>query len=96
MVRIAAMVVGWARAVGDSLERVPFHPVLVAAYPVLLLYSENLADVAPVDAAGPLAIVLIIATAGFGMVALITRRPAFAAVIASAVITMALMFTRVR
>ena len=36
------------------LGRLPLHPLLFAAYAVLFLYSVNLDEVLPVDAAGPL------------------------------------------
>ncbi|HET9458041.1 MAG TPA: hypothetical protein VFO78_11900, partial [Candidatus Limnocylindrales bacterium] len=36
------------------MTRIPLHPVLLAGYAVLFLYSVNLDEVLPVDAAAPL------------------------------------------
>jgi hypothetical protein len=50
------------------IERVPVHPLLLTGYAVLFLYAHNLADVLPVDVAGPLALALT----GAGFTLLIT------------------------
>ena len=61
-----------ARARGDAfggssrvafLTRLPMHQLLFAAYAVLYLYSANLDEVLPVDAAAPLARAVVAAAA---------------------------------
>lgn len=49
------------RRLDHVLSEVPFHALLLAAYPVLLLYGDNVVDVAPSDVVVPLALVLGIA-----------------------------------
>lgn len=43
------------------LSEVPLHAILLPAYPVLLLYADNVVDITPVEAAGPLVAVMAVA-----------------------------------
>ena len=53
--------VGTRHGLDRMLSEVPYHALLLSAYPVLLLYSDNVVDVPPADVAGPLAVVLGVA-----------------------------------
>ncbi len=66
--------------------RVPAHPMLFAAYAVLFLYSVNLDEVLPVDAAGPIARGLLGAASVMIVAAVALRDARRAAIIASAMV----------
>ena len=68
------------------LGRIPLHPILFAAYAVLFLYSVNLDEALPVDAAGPLWRSLLAATALTGILALPFRDLRRGAVVASGLV----------
>ncbi|MFI5292462.1 MAG: hypothetical protein ACHQ02_06320, partial [Candidatus Limnocylindrales bacterium] len=68
------------------LTRLPVHPVLFAAYAVLLLYSSNLDEVLPVDAAAPLGRAMLGAALAMGVAALVFRSARRGAVVASALV----------
>ena len=74
---------------------VPFHPFLFATYPVLLLYADNLNEVQAADVAGPLFIVLGIASIGYLLLARLTHRAQAAAVISTTLIVVVLGFGRI-
>ena len=67
------------------LATIPFYPLILAAYPVLLLYSNNVAEVAPSEVASPLVQILIVTTFGYAALALVWRSPRRAAIVVSAV-----------
>ena len=68
------------------LTRLPVHPVLFAAYAVLLLYASNLDEVLPVDAAAPLGAAMLGAALAMGVAALVFRSARRGAVVASALV----------
>jgi hypothetical protein len=70
----------------ELLRRAPVHPVLYAAYAVLFLYSVNLDEVLPVDAAAPLLRFVLAAAALTAVLALPFRSPRRGAVVATAVV----------
>lgn len=67
------------------LRVVPFYPVALAAYPVLRLYTDNIADVALRDVVMPLAVVVALTTIGLLMLGLAWRAPARAAIVVTAI-----------
>lgn len=68
------------------LSRFPLHPLLLAAYAVLYLYSVNLDEVLPIDAAAPLARG-VLAAAGVTLVAaLVLRDLRKGAIVATAIV----------
>ena len=69
-----------------GLGRLPVHPVLFAAYAVLLLYSTNLDEVLPVDAAGPLGRAILGAALVTLVIALAFRDARRGALVASALV----------
>ena len=68
------------------LSRLPFHPLLFAAYAVLFLYSVNLDLVLPVDAAAPLARALAGAAIAWAVLSLLFRDARRGAVVATALV----------
>ena len=66
------------------LTRIPLHPLLFAAYAVLYLYAENLDEVLPVDAAGPLARGVLAAAGASLILALVFRGARRGAIVATA------------
>ena len=60
-----------------------FHPILFATYPVLALYALNTALVPPSDVPVPLVATIVVVSIFWGILALILRSPARAAVAAS-------------
>ena len=68
------------------LTRLPLHPVLFAAYAVLLLYSSNLGEVLPVDAAAPLGRAMLGAALAMGVAGLVFRDVRRGAVVASTLV----------
>jgi hypothetical protein len=73
-------------AARSSLARIPLHPLLLAAYPILFLYAANLDEVLPVDAGRPLAWALGAAAALLAVLTLLLRSLARAALITSALV----------
>jgi hypothetical protein len=85
---------GLAVAYGDAcrgssrvafLTRAPLHPLLFAAYAVLFLYSANLGEVLPVDAAAPLARAVVAAAVLTAVLALVLRDVRKGAIVATAI-----------
>ena len=68
------------------LGRLPLHPLLFAAYAVLLLYSTNLSEVLPIDAAAPLGRAMLGAALATVLVALVLRDVRRGALVASALV----------
>jgi hypothetical protein len=79
----------------EKIGRVPLHPVLFAAYAVLFLYSTNLAEVLPVDAAGPLARNVVAAAALTGLLGLLFRSLRRGAIVATAAVVAFVAFGHV-
>jgi hypothetical protein len=71
---------------GGPISRYPLHPLLFAAYAILFLYSENLADVLLVDAVAPLARAVAEASVVFIVAAIVLRSIRRGAVVASALV----------
>ena len=69
-----------------ALSRLPLHPLLIAAYAVLFLYSVNLDEVLPVDAIAPLARSVLAAAAVTVLAALLFRDLRKGAIVATALI----------
>jgi hypothetical protein len=69
-----------------ALSRLPLHPLLLAAYAVLFLYSVNLDEVLPVDAAAPLARSVLVAGALLAMFGLLFRNARKGAIVTSALV----------
>jgi hypothetical protein len=74
-----------ARA-GAILGRLPFHPLLFAAFAVLFLYAANLHEVLPVDAALPLARNVAGAAILLAVLSLVFRSVTRGAIVASALV----------
>jgi hypothetical protein len=72
------------RSVVDLLGRVPVHPLLFASYAVLFLYSVNLDEVLPFDAALPLTRLVAAAVALTAVLAVAFRSVRRGAVVATA------------
>jgi hypothetical protein len=68
------------------LTRVPLHPLLFAAYAVLFLYSANLDEVLPIDAAAPLARALGAAGALTALAAVVLRDVRKGAIVATSIV----------
>ena len=68
------------------LGRLPLHPLLLAAYAVLFLYSVNVDEVLPVDAASPLATSVVGAAAVTAALAILFRDLRRAALVATAAV----------
>ncbi|HEY3072035.1 MAG TPA: hypothetical protein VGJ46_04390, partial [Candidatus Limnocylindrales bacterium] len=62
------------------------HPFLLALYPILFLYSENLGEVEPADLLVPLGIVLVATAVVFGLAWAVYRSPGRAALATSLVL----------
>lgn len=88
----AAVVTQAARQLDGWLSGVPLHPWLFAAYPVIRLYSVNLADVEPGEVVLPLVLVLAATTIGMAGLTMLLHDGRRAAVIVSAVVVPALSF----
>ena len=69
-----------------ALTRIPLHPLLFAAYAVLFLYSANLDQVLPVDAAAPLARAVLAAAVLTAVLALLLRDVRKGALVATAIV----------
>jgi hypothetical protein len=70
----------------DNLARVPLHPILLAWYPPLLLYSANLSEVLPVDVVAPLVSATVVSVGLLLVFSLLTRSLLRGALVASAVV----------
>lgn len=68
------------------LTRLPLHPLLFAAYAVLLLYSTNLDEVLPVDAGTPLVRSMLGAAVALGLFGLVYRNARRGAIVATALV----------
>ena len=77
------------------LSRVPIHPVLLAAYAVLLLYAANLDEVLPVDAAAPLGRAVLVAAGVLVACALVYRSARRGALVATALVIVFFGYGRV-
>ena len=62
----------------------PLHPLLVAAYPVLFLYGQNLGELELPELVGPLAAIVVAALAALVVGAYLLRDGQRAAVVVSA------------
>lgn len=71
---------------GSLLTRIPLHPLLLAAYAVFFLYSANLDEVLPVDAAAPLARGVVAAAAVTAVLALVLRDVRKGAIVSTAIV----------
>jgi hypothetical protein len=70
----------------SALSRIPLHPLLIAAYAVLYLYSVNLDEVLPVDAAMPLTRSVLAAAVLTGLLALLFRDLRRGAIVATSIV----------
>lgn len=75
-------------------RRVPIHPFLVAIYPVVFLYGENLGEASLGDVVPPLLGVLLFATILYGLARLVFRSADRAALAASLVAIVTLEYGR--
>jgi len=75
--------------------RIPFHPPLIAAFPVLSLYSANMALVPLGDLWRPLAISIALSIFVWGVVGLVFRNVARGAAIASASMAGVFLYGRI-
>jgi hypothetical protein len=77
------------RTIGAALNlfaRLPLHPLLLAVYPILYLYSVNLHEVLPVDAVEPLIWSLAAVIVLYAVLALLLRSAARAAIVTSTLV----------
>jgi hypothetical protein len=81
-----------ARRADGWLSGVPVYPWLFAAYPVIRLYQENLADVEPGEVVLPLLAVLAATTVGMAIVARLLRDARRAAIVVAAFVVPLLSF----
>ncbi|CAN5208553.1 hypothetical protein BH24CHL7_BH24CHL7_09940 [soil metagenome] len=70
----------------SALAKLPLHPFLLAAYPILFLYAENLDEVLPVDVGGPLVWTIGATALILGVLALLLRSLVRGALITSALV----------
>ena len=68
------------------LARFPLHPLLFAAYAVLLVYAANLDEVLPIDATAPLARNVVAAAGVMAVLALLFRDVRRGAIVATALV----------
>ena len=68
------------------ISQYPVHPFLFAAYAVLFLYSENLADVLLVDVGDPLSVAIVQAIVFYAGATILLRSARRGAVVASAIL----------
>jgi hypothetical protein len=68
------------------LARIPFYPLLLAAYPVLLLYSDNVIDVPARDVIIPLLVAVGATALVFVILTALAKDPRRAAIVTAAVI----------
>src|SRR5215211_1610427 len=93
--REATMTSGGGVAQGSpasGLLNIPFHPVLVAAYPILYLFARNLGEVDPAEVVGPLAMSIGLTVAIFVGLRLLRVGSRRAALVASIVAVVILFF----
>jgi hypothetical protein len=77
------------------LSRIPFHPLLFAAYAVLFLYAANLGEVLPVDAIAPLEVGLAITTVVLVALSLAYRDARRGGIVATALVITVFAFGHV-
>ncbi len=77
------------------IRRLPIHPFLLALYPVVFLYGENLGEASPGDALPPLLGILALAAVLYAIARLVFRSIDRAALATSLVIVVALEYGRV-
>lgn len=75
-----------------ALARVPVHPALLAAWPVLRLYGDNANEFALVEILLPISIAIGLALAALVLLTMIWREPRRAAIVASALVVPFLTF----
>ena len=73
----------------------PVHPVLLAAYPVLFLYGQNLGELEPSDLLGPLAAIVLVALAALIIGGYLVGEGRRAALVVSAVAATLLLYGHV-
>jgi hypothetical protein len=74
----------------QRLERLPFHWLLFAAYPILFLYAQNIGELEPDELVIPLLIVVGIATLGFVILTRFVDARRAAIIVSGSVILLAL------
>lgn len=79
-----------APTVTQRLERLPFHWILFAAYPILFLYAQNIGELEPGELLIPLLIVVGLATLGFVVLSRFMDARRAAIVVAGVAILLAL------
>lgn len=79
-----------------SVTRYAFHPLLLAAFPVLFLWSQNRNEVRFGDVVGPLLVVVAATLACFAVAALVLRDHRRGALVASGLAFLALSYGHVR
>jgi hypothetical protein len=75
---------------GDALGNAPLHPFLLAAYPILFLFSQNLGEVELGDALLPLALVLAVVAAILWLSRIVSSDLRRGAIVVSAIATLVL------
>ena len=73
----------------------PVHPLLLAAYPVLFLYGQNLGELAPSDLVGPLIAIVLAALVALIVGAYLVRDGRRAALVVSALAATLLLYGHV-
>src|SRR5688572_19174094 len=73
----------------------PVHPLLLAAYPVLFLYGQNLGELAPSDLVGPLIAIVLAALVALIVGAYLVRDGRRAALVVSAMAATLLLYGHV-
>ena len=89
------LVIGRPRGSPWRERPLPLHPLLVAAYPVLFLYGQNLGELRPADLAGPLAAIVLAALALLVLGAYLMRDGRRAALVVSAIAAALLLYGHV-
>jgi hypothetical protein len=77
------------------LARIPFHPLLLAAYAVLFVYAANIGEVLPRDLIGPLTQALVAALIVLAVASLLLRDVRRGAVVATAIVVVVGFFGHV-
>src|SRR5687767_13245649 len=73
----------------------PVHPLLIAAYPVLFLYGQNLGELEPSDLVGPLAAIVLAALGALIIGAYAVRDGRRAALVVSVLVATLLLYGHV-
>lgn len=87
--------VPWRLRAPWSGRPLPAHPLLLAAYPVLFLYGQNLGELEPSDLVGPLAAIVLAALAVLLIGAYLVRDGRRAALVVSALAATLLLYGHV-